>query len=584
MPADLRAYRIFLSSPSGLDAERAAFFSAVDEINEFEGEQRDRVFIAHGWERETSGIRRPMARLGDRLRKCDYLVLILADRWGSPTGPDGTGFSSGTEEEYEIAWKCLGGEEPMRDIAVLFKGINELQMADPGPQLRKVLDFKARLEKEKGLLYGTFDSEAELGRILRAHLMRWLREDDDPSSLPSGGMGFPTVGFDEVEAEAQSGRDDSGESSPLEDARDLADRGRTAKAEGRFAQAVSEGSEDLEAQYHYARFLRHNDRLDHSIRVSERLIATAKAGGEVKWTLLGLGNLGVCQRRLGRVNQARATLVEGIALANGTPEHREALAYLENNLGLTCRRCGEIEQAERHYLRALHTYEELGDDEGRAHAHVNLSYVVREQGDLALAREHAEAVVGMGARNPNCLAMAHRNLGLIAEEEEDLAQAERCFEQALEINSDAGNVRGQGMNFAHLARVKLECEDEEGARLAGGHALALNERSWNTEGIAMSLHVIGQIEMHRSEYVVAESRLNDALDIYKALGHRVDLSIVLADLAVLLARTRRVADARSTLGSAKQRAVGVAHVKLQARLTRAEEEVEVAEREPQGAA
>lgn len=582
MPADLRAYKIFLSSPSGLDDERTAFFNAVDEINEFEGEQRDRFFIAHGWERETSGIRRPMARLGDRLRRCDYLVLILADRWGSATGPDGTGFSSGTEEEYEIAWECLFGEEPMRDIAVLFKGVNELQLADPGPQLQKVLDFKARLEREKRLLYGTFDSEAELGRILRMHLMRWLREDDDPSSSLSVSSGFPLVGLDaEVEAEARPGPEDS---SPLEDARNLADRGRTAKAEGRFAQVVSEGLGDLEAQYHYARFLRHDNRLDHSISVSERLIVTAKAEGEVKWTLLGLGNLGVCQRRLGRIDQARITLVEGIALAHGTSEHLGALAYLKNNLGLTLRRCGEIKQAESHYLGALRMYEELGDDVGRAHAHVNLSYVIREQGDLASAREHAEAVVEMGPRNRSCLAMAHCNLGLIAEEEEDLAEAERCFEQALEINSDAGNVRGQGMNFAHLARVKLECEDEEGARLAGGHALALNERSWNTEGIAMSLHVIGQIEMHRSEYVVAESRLNDARDIYEVLGHRVDLSITLADLAVLLARTRRVADAKSTLGIAKQRAEGVGHVKLQARLTRAEEEVEAAEGELQGAA
>jgi len=55
----------------------------------------------------------------------------------------------------------------MRNIAVMFKGVEPARMSDPGEQLKKVLDFRARLDEEKGLLYTTFDTPVEFERWVR---------------------------------------------------------------------------------------------------------------------------------------------------------------------------------------------------------------------------------------------------------------------------------------------------------------------------------------------------------------------------------------------------------------------------------
>lgn len=569
MALDLRGYRVFLSSPGGLESERRAFYQTILEVNEIEAEARSRTFIPVGWERE-AGWGRPQERLNDRLRECDYVVLILADRWGSPTGGDGGGFSSGTEEEYNVACDCLVGDEAMRDIVVLFKGVPERQLVDPGAQLKKVLDFKAALERERSLLFATFDSEADLTRILRRHLLRWLRDDDgdDPLSEPKKSTPPPSPS-DEATGEHQTGGTDSA----LDEAQDLADRGKQARAEGRFAEAVSADTDDLQARYQYSRFLRHSGRLTHAIEVSKELISLAKKRGETKWAVEGLGNLGICQRRDGLLEDSRESLAEAVSLAQGSEEFRQTVAYLENNLGLTLRRAGELGQAEGHYNRALRIYEELDDADGLAYANLNLSYVIREQGDLAQARRHAEHVVELDGSDIDCLARAHCNLGLIAEEENKLEEAQECFEKALTLNADLGNVASQAVTYAHLARVKLEGGDEPGALEVGGRALGLNEWSGNNEGIAMSLHVIGQIEMHQSKFPVAESRLKDARDIYIALDYRIGLAGTWADLARLLARTQRETEAGEALDKAREYADGIDHVSLQRRLERAEAEV-----------
>jgi len=571
---DLRAYRVFLSSPTGLEPERDAFYRTIQEVNESEAEARKRSFLPVGWDREPAGWGEPQkSHFNPRLRLCDYLIMILADRWGTPTGNSEDGFSSGTEEEYNVARECLLGDNPMRDIIVLFKAVPERQLIDPGPQLSQVLAFKAALEQEKSLYFSTFDSEAELTRILRRILFRWLRDDDDDSLvLGDGDKGEPPPSPSRSRKIGQPTATPTGET-PLEEAQELANSGKGSKAEGRFAEAVSaEDGDDLEARFQYTLFLRRSGRLMHAIELSKELIVLARKRDEDVWAIKAFGNLGVSQRRAGHVEDSRESLIEGIALAGD--DHQDVVGYLENNLGLTLRRAGEIGQAEGHYNRALRIYEEIGDGEGLAYAHVNLSYVIRELGDLGQARKHAEIVLGIEESSKRCLAMAHCNLGLIAEAEEDLRSAEHCFELALELNSEIDNAPGMGMNHAHLARVRLERKDERAALTNAGYALELNEWSGYNEGIAMSLHVIGQIEMRQGKFPIAESRLKDARDIYVALGHRVALAETMADMGILLARTRRLDEAEDALRKARESAENVEHVGLQNRLDRAVHEVE----------
>ena len=97
--------------------------------------------------------------------------------WESDPGVNDNKATSGTEEEYLIAVECFKSDKfPMRQIVCLFKSVPENQMADPGPQLLKVLEFRKRLEDEKQLLYSIFSTTREFRSIIRTNLASWMKE------------------------------------------------------------------------------------------------------------------------------------------------------------------------------------------------------------------------------------------------------------------------------------------------------------------------------------------------------------------------------------------------------------------------
>ncbi len=95
MPLDITGYLVFIASPGGLQNEREAFRKTIVEANE-DALYRGAIFIPVGWEDTFAGVGRPQEIINRDLRECDYFVLLLADRWGTPTG-SGNDYSSGTE-------------------------------------------------------------------------------------------------------------------------------------------------------------------------------------------------------------------------------------------------------------------------------------------------------------------------------------------------------------------------------------------------------------------------------------------------------------------------------------------------------
>ncbi len=86
MPIDLKGYRIFIATPGGLEPERRSFRRVIGEYNDTDALRRGVMFFPVGWEDTLGGMGRPQALINKDLRECDYFVLVLWDRWGSPTG------------------------------------------------------------------------------------------------------------------------------------------------------------------------------------------------------------------------------------------------------------------------------------------------------------------------------------------------------------------------------------------------------------------------------------------------------------------------------------------------------------------
>ena len=124
VPIDVACRQVFLASPGGLAAERKLSRRVFRQHNESRAIDDRTFFYVHLWEDVAGGVGRPQDRINPSLDDCDYLVVLLSDKWGTPPAADGP-HTSGTEEEFFRALKLLSDSgRSMRDILVLFKSVD----------------------------------------------------------------------------------------------------------------------------------------------------------------------------------------------------------------------------------------------------------------------------------------------------------------------------------------------------------------------------------------------------------------------------------------------------------------------------
>lgn len=178
--------RVFVASPGDLSDERAKFRDVIEEVNRIKAEPAGIHLIAVGWEDTLPGKGRPQSLINQDVEVCDLFILLLWKRWGSETDS----YSSGTEEEFELA-KALNERQGGRpDILLYFKSVPDEMLADPGPQLQQVLKFRTKIEEERSFLYSSFSSADEWEKKFREHLCRWL-DNLPPKSRPPQGIDLP---------------------------------------------------------------------------------------------------------------------------------------------------------------------------------------------------------------------------------------------------------------------------------------------------------------------------------------------------------------------------------------------------------
>ena len=171
--------RIFIASPSGLDAERKAIREIIVDINRRNSSHWKLQFEAVVWEDTVGGNRRPQEIINRDLETCDYFIGILADHWG-------TGF----HEEYELA-QAMYQDGKMEDIFLFFKEISEERLRDKGQSLSQVSEFQQQVKDNSQLLYTPFDELDIFKKKISDALTKigWERAHSSPgraNSAPSG--------------------------------------------------------------------------------------------------------------------------------------------------------------------------------------------------------------------------------------------------------------------------------------------------------------------------------------------------------------------------------------------------------------
>ncbi len=352
-------FRVFIAPPSDLSEERKMFPQIVEQVNQLR--RMEHRLEPVGWEDALPGRGRPQAIINEDVKQCDVFVMLLWKRWGSPPQKGKGKFSSGTEEEFSIAQKrhMRGDKGPY--MLLYFRSVPADMIADPGTQLRKVIKFRAMIEKNKSFLFQVYDKPEEWANFLRQHLSQWL---DRRIFLPGFAPG-PEVPI--VKMPRQSERrmvqlqKHVNEKNRLlrtaqtklrgeaigyaVEAMKLIDKGNLMLAEAKFAKAI-DLFEEPEVLNNFGRFLYQIGSLDRAEELFEKI--------------------------LGRTG-------------NNHDRYQQAVANI--NLGNVYDTRGNLAKAEEFYEKALKLYKKLGRRDGIAEAYRNLGDVYRTRGQMDQGRK-----------------------------------------------------------------------------------------------------------------------------------------------------------------------------------------------------
>jgi hypothetical protein len=187
-PDDLPEYRIFISSPGDVAAERARALAVIARLNgEYEGRLRLHPIA---WEQKTYGAHADFQAQIEATSTCHLVIGILWNRIGSTLDaaryarPDtGEPYESGTVFEIETALD-LRRQAPLPDIALFQKNApphtapSHAEAAELARNLGLMEAIRRRWQFTKaGAFKAAFNSFAdpeEFERLLEQHLREWL--------------------------------------------------------------------------------------------------------------------------------------------------------------------------------------------------------------------------------------------------------------------------------------------------------------------------------------------------------------------------------------------------------------------------
>lgn len=570
MSGDARTFRIFIASPGGLEEERLVVHDEIAAFTESSMHEHGAAFSTEGFERVPGTVNRPQEEINSLVRRSDYMIVLIGSRWGSPPGGAGA-YTSGTEEEYEFARSCIPCDDsPMKDILLLFRGISDEQLSDPGEQLKRVLAFKQRIEESREIFYKTFDDARGLREEVRNRLKNWaLPAGASPGSealrVPVSGANV-AANVPHVKSGADGEPNLIGDT-PLQRAEALEAMGLMSQAEAAYAKSIADL--DVESLEKYARFLRRTGRLRKSLDINrtilDQLASAPKPDETHEQRSHILTNIGIVERKLGDLRSSRYTLQEAVQTARaGGNESQRALGYALDNLGLTLTRCGDSSAADVCFAEVLQVREASGDLAGLARSLANVARLRKRSGRLAEAKECCERAIAVSRQidDRKALASACAALGEVLELEMDLLGARNAYMEGLSINESLGMPDNIAMSLSQVARVLIGLDDLVEAERHARRALTESERTSNQEGLTAARHLLGRVYARTGRSDLAIGLLQDAILAYQSTDNPTGEGWARLHLAEVQKRLGLHAEATETLG----RVSHLAHLSQNAQL------------------
>jgi tetratricopeptide (TPR) repeat protein len=202
-----------------------------------------------------------------------------------------------------------------------------------------------------------------------------------------------------------------------------------------------------------------------------------------------------------------------------TPEQR---ARVYNNLGVTYRLLGRMEQALDYLEQALHMYQEGGNRSGEARTLNDLGRVYGEMGNRERARSDFETALRICQEqgDQQIEGSALNNLGWVFIVLGQDKQAQAYYEQALAIFREMGDRLGEGSTLNNLGRVYEDLGQREQAQLHYEQGLHIFREERDRKGEAWSLNNLGKVHRKLGQAEQALAYLQQALAIRREIDRK----------------------------------------------------------------
>jgi tetratricopeptide (TPR) repeat protein len=530
--AKLEPVKLFIASPSDLAEERNLFPTVLNLLNDVVGYRLNHRLEPLGWEDALPSWGRPQELINQDVRQCDVFVMLLWKRWGMPSGQ----YSSGTEEEFEIAYERYR-QTGSPHLLLYFRSVPQDMMADPGEQLQKVIKFRTKIEVERIGLFKTYDTPHQWKDLLMKHISEWLynrvdgkvhaavAEEEKVQVLTESKQGMlqlhreleeskkvtPQLGADKLRTESIA---------RAVEAMKLIEEGKLTLAEQNFAKSI-ELYEEPEVLNNFGLFLYQMGSLDRAISMFERAISLSEEEIGKVHQAIAYCSLGEVYQMRGDLENAQEMYEKALEI-NTRIGRQEGMADSYANLGDVYTVRGQLNEAEQMHKDALRIYTQVGQKKGMAKAYGRLGNVHRSRGDLDKAQEMFEKALKINT------AISHRegqaqdnlNLGNVYLIRKDLDKAQEMFEKALEINTAMGRKRGVADAYGSLGNMYMSKDDLDSAEENYQKALEIDSLLGRMGGMANGYGNLGIIYEKRGSLDMAEKMHEQALELDIKIGRK----------------------------------------------------------------
>jgi tetratricopeptide (TPR) repeat protein len=546
----LEVAKCFIASPGDLSEERKDFPGILHLLNDVVGHRLNHQLEPLGWEETQPNWGRPQELINQDVRQCDVFVMLLWKRWGMPSGK----YSSGTEEEFEIAYeRYMKTGRP--HLLLYFRSVPQDMMANPGEQLQKVIKFRTRSEVDRVGLFKTYETPQQWKDIVMRHISEWLYNKLDGRS-PGAVVEEEKIevlteskeGMLQLRRELDESKEKVSEFETTEsklrtravtygvEALKLIEDGKFTLAEQSFAKSV-ELYEEPEVLINFGLFLYQTGSVDRARFMFEKALDLSEGTEDKVHQAIAYSSLGKVYQTRGDLSNAQEMYEKALEINTALARY-EGMADSFGNLGDVHVIRGRLNEAEKMYKSAIEIDSKNGWMKGMANNYGRLGHVFRSRGDLSGALEMFEKALeinaSLGIREGE--AKDHLNLGNIYLIKKDLLKSQEMFERALELNLVIGHKRGIADAYGSLGTVYLLKEDLDKAETNYLKALEIDRLLGRIAGMANGYGNLGIVHEKKGDLNLAESMHQKALAIDIKLGRQEGIADDYDNLAHLYIR------------------------------------------------